>query len=127
MQRSPSVPSCSESSWHLPFALQLGLRPENDVLPFLSRPVWQSAHATFLCFLTSGKLPPGPWTSSTILLSLPCRIVGSPACTLACAWQPMHWRFGSKSNFSKSFGPLPRWQRRHDCSACLYCRLNLVR
>src|ERR1041384_2344329 len=48
MHLSPSVVLCSESSWHWPAALQFGLSPENDVLPLLSRPVWQVAHGTGL-------------------------------------------------------------------------------
>src|SRR3954464_14653879 len=117
MQRSPSVPTCSESSWHWPAALQFALSPENDVLPFASRRVWQLAHGTSLCRLISGNEPFAPWTSPTILLSLPVRIVGSPGCmwhcrhcaflylpwgcssslwTLACAWHDMHSLFGSK-------------------------------
>src|SRR5215813_7885322 len=139
MHLSPSVPLCSESSWHWPAALQFGLSPENDVLPLLSRPVWQSAHGTSLWRLTSGNEPFGPWTAPTIWLSL-VLIVGSPGCmwhcrhceflylppgcsssrwTLACAWHDMHSLFGSNVKRSKSDGLLPRWQLRHACSACL--------
>src|ERR1043166_1306338 len=64
MHFPPSVPWCSESSWHWPEALQLGLRPENDVLPLLSRPVWHLAHGTSLWRLTSGNEPLMPWASS---------------------------------------------------------------
>ena len=145
---APSVPLCSESSWHCPDALQSGLRPENDVLPRVSRPVWHCAHGTFLCFLISGNVPFSPCAFSTIVLALPVRIVGSPefrwqsrhsvflylpvgCCaslwTLACAWHDMHCLLPSKLNFSKSFGLLPRWQPRQVCSACLNLSSNLVR
>src|SRR6185295_14710603 len=148
MQLSPSVVWCSESSWHCPAALQSGLRPENEVLPFWSRPVWQLAHGTSLWRLISGNEPSGPCTPLTILLSLPVRIVGSPSCrwhcrhceflylplgcwssrwTRACAWHDMHSFLGSKVKRSKSEGLLPRWQVRHACSACLNLSSNLVR
>ena len=129
MQPWPSVPWCSESSWHWPAALQLGSSPENEVLPLPSRPVWQLAHGTGLWRLTSGKLPPIAWTLATNWLSLPVRIVGSPGwrwqirqspflylplgclvslCTLACAWHDMHSLLGLNVKRSKSDGPLPR-------------------
>src|SRR4051812_37357068 len=84
MHLSPSVPRCSESSWHCPAALQFGLSPENEVLPFESRPVWQSAQGTSLCRLISGNVPFGPWTSARIPFLSMGRIVGSPACRWHC-------------------------------------------
>src|SRR5882762_5344396 len=89
MHLSPSEPLWSESSWHLPVALQLGLTSENDVLPLVSRPVWHLAHGTFLWRLISGNCPLGPCTSVTILLSSPVRIVGSPG----CRWHCVHSEF----------------------------------
>src|SRR5262249_55585653 len=146
MHLSPSVPLCSESSWHWPAALQLGLRSENEVLPFLSRPVWRDAHGTSLCFLTRGNEPLGPWTSAMIALRLVstmmlpplrwhcrhCALLylpsgcSSSAWTLACAWHDLQSLVGLSAKRSKSDGLEPRWHARQVTSACLNSSLNLV-